>query len=425
MTTAQNDDASHDSLGEELRRLYPGIIEQAQPLDRQQLLAEHPELADELRRLFDRFDTRLAAAGDCASIGARTPAFRGNDLPTIGLAAAAELDPTTAGGAARKEPGPLRLRYFGDYELLFEIARGGMGVVYKARQLKLNRDVAVKMILAGQLASADDVSRFHVEAEAAAHLDHPGIVPVYEVGEHEGCHFFSMGFVEGTSLAAQLAQGPLEPSATAELMVDVCDAIQYAHEQGVIHRDLKPQNILLDKQGRPRVTDFGLAKRVAKDSGLTSDGAVLGTPNYMPPEQAAGHTDKIGPAADVYSLGAVLYTALTGRPPFQAATPVATVMQVIHREPAAPRQLNAVIPRDLETIALKCLEKDPARRYATAGELGNELRRFLAGEPILARPIGPAGRSWRWCRRHPHEASLAAVAALLIAVQLGAAAIRL
>jgi tRNA A-37 threonylcarbamoyl transferase component Bud32 len=308
---------------------------------------------------------------------------------------------------------PIEGRAFGEYELLAEIARGGMGVVYKARQRRLNRTVAVKMILAGELADQEDVKRFLSEAEAAAGLDHPGIVPVYESGEIGGQHFFSMGFVEGESLAALLAAGPLPPKRAAELVAQVADAVEYAHERGVIHRDLKPGNILLDKDGHPRVTDFGLAKRVAGDSGLTRTGQALGTPSYMPPEQASGKLDAIGPPADVYALGAVLYAALTGRPPFQAATPLDTILQLLEREPVNPRHLNADIPPDLETITLKCLEKEPHKRYATAKELADELRRFLRGEPIHARPAGIVERAFKWANRNPAAAAWLAAVPLL------------
>jgi serine/threonine protein kinase len=292
-----------------------------------------------------------------------------------------------------------RMRYFGDYELLEEIARGGMGVVYRARQLTLNRIVALKMILAGQLASEADVRRFYLEAEAAANLDHPAIVPIFEIDQHDGQHYFSMGFVEGTSLAAKLADGPLPPREAAQLLKPIAEAVHYAHEQGVIHRDLKPGNVLLDKQGRPRVTDFGLAKRVQSASDLTGTGQILGTPSYMPPEQAAGKSD-IGPTADVYSLGAVLYAMLTGRPPFQSANVVDTIMQVLEREPVALRQLDSKIDRDLETICLKCLAKDPAHRYTAARELADELGRFLNDQPILARPPGIWEHVTQWARNH-------------------------
>jgi serine/threonine-protein kinase len=276
-----------------------------------------------------------------------------------------------------------------------------MGVVYKARQVSLNRIVALKMILAGQLASDSDVRRFYTEAEAAANLAHPGIVPIYEVGHWEGQHFFSMGYVDGTTLAAEMTRGPLSPARAAEIVMKVAEAVAYAHAQGVIHRDLKPGNVLLDKSDQPHVTDFGLAKRVEGDSNLTATGQVLGTPSYMPPEQAAGRMADIGPASDVYALGAILYALLTGRPPFEAPTALETLTQVLELEPVAPRHLNKNVPRDLQTICLKCVEKEPHRRYASAQELAEDLERFLSGEPILARPLGPLGRYLRWGRRHP------------------------
>ena len=302
------------------------------------------------------------------------------------------------------------------HELLQEIARGGMGIVYKARQVNLNRVVALKMILTGQLAGSDDIKRFYIEAEAAAKLDHQGIVPIFEVGQHEGQHFFSMGFVDGQSLAARLAAGPLPAREAAQLVHDVAKALQYAHEQGVIHRDLKPGNILLDAGGKPRVTDFGLAKLAKVDSELTGTGQILGTPSYMPPEQASGKTDQIGPAADVYALGAILYCLLTGRPPFQAASAMDTLLQVLGQEPIPLRQLNPQVPVDLETIALQCLNKDSSRRYESAKQLAEELERFLEGRPILARPVGTLERSWRWCKRNPVVAGLTAAVALTLIV---------
>ncbi len=328
------------------------------------------------------------------------------------------LDATTP--KAAEEPETRGIRSFGDYEIIRELARGGMGVVFQARQLSLNRAVALKMILSGQLANDTEVLRFHAEAEAAANLDHPAIVPVYEVGQHEGQHYFSMGFVDGKSLAERLADGPLPPREAAALLVQVAEAIEYAHRRGVIHRDIKPANILIDQGGHPRVTDFGLAKKVQGDSGLTGSGQVMGTPSYMPPEQARGERGLVGPAADVYSLGATLYCTLTGRPPFQAATAIETVMMVISDEPVPPRRLNASVPRDLETIALKCLQKDPSRRYATAGEFAGDVGRFLRGEPILARPVGAAERLGKWVRRRPIISGLAALsAAALVCLCVG------
>ncbi|MFP6601757.1 MAG: serine/threonine-protein kinase [Pirellulaceae bacterium] len=310
---------------------------------------------------------------------------------------------------------------FGDYELLEEIARGGMGVVFRARQVKLDRQVALKMILTGKLAGDSDVQRFYTEASSAAALDHPGVVPVYEVGEQNGQHFFSMGFIEGESLAAMIARNPLSPTRSANMLKKITEAMVYAHDEGVIHRDLKPANVLLDKRRDPHISDFGLAKKTTSGSQLTVTGQIIGTPSYMPPEQASGETNLIGPVADVYSLGAILYCCLTGRPPFQAANPMETLRQVVERDPVSPRQLNSQIDQDLDTICLKCLEKDPQRRYATAQDLVDELDRFLNGEPIKARPISALDRSFRWCRRNPVVTTL--VAALTLTFIIGMAGI--
>lgn len=303
----------------------------------------------------------------------------------------------------------------GDYAILEEIARGGMGVVYKARQLSVNRIVALKMMLSGQFAGEEERSRFHLEAEAAGQLDHPNIVPVYEAGTHDGRPFLSMGFVDGLSLRGLLAQGPLAPRDAATMARSMALAVHYAHTKGIVHRDLKPQNVLVDAAGQPRITDFGLAKVLATDSGMTTTGQILGTPSYMPPEQAAGRIDQIGPASDVYSLGATLYNLLTGRPPFQAASTIETIQQVLQKEPVSLVALNSAVPRDLETICLKCLHKEPFRRYESAQALADDLGRFLAGEPIRARPFGALERVWRWCRRKPLAAGLiAASVAILI-----------
>lgn len=312
------------------------------------------------------------------------------------------------------------LKSFGDYEVLAEIARGGMGVVYRARQTRLNRVVAVKMILQGQLASDGDIQRFYSEAEAAARLEHPGIVPIYEVGEHDGQHYFSMGFVDGESLADRVRRGPLPAREAASLVKDVAEAIEYAHQHGIVHRDLKPGNILLTRDGHPRVTDFGLAKAIEHDSGLTASGQVLGTPSYMPPEQAAGRIREVGPLSDLYSLGAVLYCLLVGRPPFQGVTVMETLKHVVESTPVSPRLLNPSVDRDLETICLKCLEKTPAHRLVSAGELAEELRRYLAGEPIRSRRVNAATRLWRWCKRKPLAAALvASVLVLGVAIAAG------
>jgi eukaryotic-like serine/threonine-protein kinase len=312
----------------------------------------------------------------------------------------------------------VKVRYFGDYELLEEIARGGMGVVYKARQISLNRQVALKMILAGHLASSETLKRFHAEAEAAANLQHPNIVAIHEVGEHEGLPYFSMDYIAGSNLNAMVREQPLPPEQTAKYLLAIAEAICYAHQCGILHRDLKPSNIIVDRYDQPQITDFGLAKWIADDSALTGTGEVLGTPSYMPPEQAAAKHLLIGPASDVYSLGAILYALLTGRPPFRAATSADTLRQVQDTEPVAPRLLNPKLPQDLETICLKCLEKEPHHRYGTAALLAEDLRRFLAHKPILARPIGRLARTWRWCRRQPVLAATLGFAALALTVTL-------
>jgi WD40 repeat protein/tRNA A-37 threonylcarbamoyl transferase component Bud32 len=308
---------------------------------------------------------------------------------------------------------------FGDYELLRQIAHGGMGVVYKARQIKLQRVVALKMIRSGHWASPEEVQRFYEEAEAAAQLDHPGIVPIYDFGEREGQHYYSMGYVEGGSLVDLLKEGPLPSRRAAELTQRVAEAVAYAHQRGIIHRDLKPSNVLLDKDGRPKVTDFGLAKRVEGTSHLTVTGQVLGTPNYMSPEQAAGKTEKVGPLADVYALGALLYCLVTARPPFQGVSALETLQQVLEREPVPPRDLNAGVDYDLETICLKCLQKEPGKRYPSATRLAEDLGRLLAGEPIQARRVGPAERLVRWCKRKPALAGAVISAVVLLLAVTG------
>jgi eukaryotic-like serine/threonine-protein kinase len=314
-------------------------------------------------------------------------------------------------------PGPLgTLKYFGDYELLEEIARGGMGIVYRARQKSLDRIVAVKMILAGQLATAADVQRFRAEAAAAAKLQHPNILGIYEVGEHDGRHYFSMEYVEGRNLAELVQEGPLPAARAAAYVKATAEAIHYAHQKGVLHRDVKPSNVLVDPFDQPRVMDFGLAKQVESASDLTLSGQVLGTPNFMPPEQAGGRRREVGVQSDVYGLGAVLFFLLTGRPPFLADSMEATLNAVLNADPVSPRLLNLNVPRDLETVCLKCLEKEPGKRYPTAEQLADELGCFLNGEPIQARPVGQTERLWRWCRRNPGLASTATAALLLFLI---------
>jgi WD40 repeat protein len=310
---------------------------------------------------------------------------------------------------------------FGDYELLEEIGRGGMGVVYRAHQRSLNRIVALKMILAGRFAGPTDVQRFQAEAVTAAHLRHPNIVAVHEVGEREGHHFFSMDYVEGKDLAELAGGQPLPARRAARYLRLIARAIQHAHDQGIIHRDLKPSNVLIDANDQPKVTDFGLAKRSAIDSDLTLTGQVLGSPNFSPPEQARGHSKRVESASDIYSMGAILYFLVTGRPPFLAQSLEQTLHHVLNTEPAAPSLLNPAIPRDLETICLKCLEKEPKRRYQTAQELVDDLGRFENDEPISVRPVSVPEKVWRWCRRNRTLAGLGiAVALLFLAIAVGA-----
>jgi hypothetical protein len=395
MTGDSEGPGSREQRVDEVIARYLDAVAAGQTPDRRALLDAHPDLAEELAAFFADHDGVKHLAG---------PPH-------------APLSTTGSAGTTAAQPAPLEtIRSFGDYELLAEIARGGMGVVYKARQLSLNRVVALKMILAGRLAAPGDVQRFRTEAEAAANLDHPHIIPIYEVGEHEGQHYYSMGFVGGISLGRRLECGPLANGEAAELVQACAEAVQHAHDRGVIHRDLKPANILLDANGRPRITDFGLAKRTDRNQGLTGTRQILGTPRYMAPEQASGANQTVGPAADIYSLGAVLYALLTGRPPFDAPNVMDTLRQVQEQEPLPPTRRNPKTARDLETICLKCLEKQPERRYHSARELADDLGRFLNYEPIHARPVGRARRLAQWLRRRPWMVAAAALGVILLAL---------
>jgi predicted Ser/Thr protein kinase len=390
MNSPSSDNTGREARLDELIAAYLEAVEAGQSPDRDVWLARQPDLADDLRQFFANHD-RMAQVG--APLRAITPVASPTSEAAMLAVASPPADPLLG-----------KVRYFGDYELLEELARGGMGVVYKARQVSLNRIVALKMILSGQFASPLDVQRFRAEAEAAANLDHPNIVPIYEIGEHEGQQYYSMKLVAGHNLGGKMAYWKQHPRGAAQLLATVARAVHFAHRCGILHRDLKPANILLDAEDQPYITDFGLAKRApvpgqgAGAAGLTQSGAVVGTPGYMAPEQAQAKK-VITTAVDVYALGAILYECLTGRPPFQGPTPLDTLLQVLQAEPSPPTDLNPQADRDLSAIALKCLEKDPGGRYPSAEALADDLDRWLNGDPITARQAGFLDRCLRWLRR--------------------------
>lgn len=372
--------------------------------DRSDLYAQHADIADKLVAYYEVSDRLYHLIDACEQSES---------------ALTQSLAPTRDKKKPKRRRTASPARVFADYELIEEIARGGMGVVYKARQQKLNRIVALKMILAGQFADDADVERFYVEAEAAAHLRHPNIVAVHEIGEFEGQHFFSMDFIEGRTLDDLVSENPLTPQRAVGYVQKIAETMQFAHDKGVVHRDLKPSNIIVDKNDEPLIMDFGLAKRTeGEQSQLTMSGVVVGTPSYMSPEQASAKNEEVTARSDVYAIGAILYTLLTDRPPFRAANAFETLRQVLEAEPPSPRVLNPGIPRDLDTICLKCLQKEPHRRYASAQELSEELGRFVAGKPIHARPIGVVQRGWRWCRRNPVVAATTTAALVFLITAL-------
>jgi serine/threonine-protein kinase len=409
MRSETNNLRDREQLLDEVLASYLKAAESGTAGSRDDWLARYPDLAADLAEFFagqDEVDgltapLRAAAAGSSARSGdASAEDTRG------------EQD-VRAGDAVGFS--------FGSYDVLSVLAQGGMGVVYKARQHHPSRLVALKMIRTGPLAAPADVQRFRNETEVIAALDHPHIVPIYEVGEFQDCLYFSMKFLEGGALTAQVSRFTGDPRAAAQLLVAVARAVHYVHQRGVLHRDLKPSNILLDSGGRPHVADFGLAKRMQTDSSLTHSGGVVGTPRYMAPEQAAGQKAQITTATDVYGLGTVLYVLLTGKPPFHGDSVLETLEQVRSREPAPPRSSNPIVDRDLETICLKCLEKEPGRRYASAEAVADELERWLHGEPIQARRAAVWERVRKWIKRRPALAALAAVsAAALVALLCGA-----
>ncbi len=421
MNTDAPDATEREELLDEVVTAYLKAVEAGAAPDRAELLARYPDLAAELTEFFSGED----------EVGCWAAPLRSAARPTPGVEAPATISHWPVRAAPTPVP-EFRLRSLGDYDVLGEVGRGGMGVVFKARQKSLDRVVALKMIRLDHLGSDSDLRRFRNEAEMVAHLDHPNIVPVYDVGECDGQVYFSMKLVEGGSLAEQLHRFRGDPRAAARLVAQVARAVHHAHQRGILHRDLKPSNVLLDADARPYITDFGLAKRLNPGAegdgraGLTLSGVVVGTPSYIAPEQAwptrSGDRVRSGAttAADVYGLGAVLYELLTGRPPFRGPTALDIIQQVVSEEPTAPRQVQPGVPRDLETICLKCLEKGPARRYPSAAELADDLDRFLANESIRARPARAWERGLKWARRRPLAAALVLVsAAALVSLVAG------
>jgi serine/threonine-protein kinase len=388
-----------------------------------ELCRDCPELAEELRKRIEvlRHMYFLVKGNQAVSQSAESRAENAAGNPGTGTwgtgsVSGGEGETWHPPGGAQAPPVP-RPESVPGYEILEELGRGGMGVVYHARQVKLNRPVALKMVLSGAYAGAADVARFTTEAKAVARLLHPHIVQIYEIGEPAGRPFFSLEYVEGGSLDKRTGGAPQPPLWAADLVEKLTRAVHYAHQQGILHRDLKPANVLVAADGTPKITDFGLAKLLDEETGATQSGAVLGTPSYMAPEQAAGRTRALGPAADVYALGAILYELLTGRPPFRGEDALETLHQVCSQEPVPPRRLAPKVPRDLETITLKCLDKEPGRRYGSALALAEDLHRFQTGEPIRARPVGPGRRLFKWVKRRPTAAALWAfgLVALLLA----------
>jgi serine/threonine protein kinase/predicted Zn-dependent protease len=387
----------------------PHLVDSARPTT----VAPHVTRSDLVPTIDSATPTDPQATLDQAGVPAPAPPDPTARLPGWINRGGAEAVDFSLAPQATQEDRPER-KIVAGYEVLGELGRGGMGVVYKARQLGLNRVVALKMVLAGAHAGSEQLARFFIEAEAVASLQHGNIVQIYEVGEVDGLPYFSLEFVDGGPLDKKLAGKPQPPKDAAGLLAALTEGIAYAHRQGVIHRDIKPANILLTSDGIPKVTDFGLAKRLETDSGQTKSGTLMGTPNYMAPEQAAGKTKEVGPLSDQYALGAVLYEMLTGRPPLVGTTILETLDLVQNKEPLPPSRLQPGVPRDLETICLKCLQKEPAKRYSSTDALADDLRRYLHDRPIQARPVSRTERAWRWCKRNPRSALLTSLAVLLL-----------
>lgn len=362
-------------------------------------------------------DAVRESARICPDCGASIPSDAPAGLCIACVLALAQQEPEFGndGSASARN---LATRKIGNYDLLREIGRGGMGVVYEARQRSLNRTVALKLILAGEFASEAAVARFREEAELIASLSHPNIVPVFEIGEHQGFHFYSMKLIAGPSLAERIAVNASAAQSTlresAALIAKIARAVHFAHQRGIIHRDLSPENVLLEDGGEPCVTDFGMARLLDRDRSLTQTRVILGRPDYMAPEQTDSNGQHLTTACDIFSLGAILYELITGRPPFAAASPLSTLERVRNAEPVAPSRLNRSVDRDLETISLKCLSKDPGARYESAASLADDLERWMRGEPILARPVNALEASWKWIRRHPTKSALLGVGVLAV-----------
>jgi eukaryotic-like serine/threonine-protein kinase len=398
MSDTDRNQADESQAGDEsLVNVLDQYVEALQGYDadsRSQMLIRHPELGRLLKCLdsLEMLAPREPAEGDKSDADAPTIVSSSDNLEAAAAAVAEAASFRTDAGSAGHVAGGTR---FGQYELRKELGRGGMGVVYLARQTELDRVVALKMILSSRLASEEDVRRFHAESKAAARLQHPNIVGIHDAGQQLGQHYFAMDYIDGPNLAEWVRRDNPTIEQRVECLAAVARAADYLHAQGIVHRDLKPSNILVDRSGRPFVTDFGLARVFNSDSRQTQTGTIIGTPSYMPPEQAAGRLAEISPRSDVYSLGAILYELLCGRPPFQRDNPLDVLVEVLEGEPDRPTQVNKKVPRELELVCLKCLEKAPEKRYDSARELADDLDRYLRGESVTAKPANV----WQWLRR--------------------------
>ena len=383
--------------------------ERGEPFDEVRCLRDHPELAEELREFFQLHQSARTAF-EVSSLNVARP--RTSSPPKT-----LPLSDRSAWSWNRVADAEFPLS-FGPYDLIEEINRGGMGIVYRATHRDLGRTVALKVLRAGEMATPEEIRRFRTEVLASTALQHPHIIPTFDAGTEHGLFYLTMAFIEGEDLESIIRRGPIDPLQAGQWLLKITDAVDYAHQQKIIHRDIKPSNILLDGSGEPFLADFGLAHRMSADEGLTVTGQLLGTPAYMPPEQASGKARNLSPSIDIYSLGAVLYACLTGQPPFSGLTPFEVLLQVVDRQPPAPRQLNKRCPITLESICLKAMDKNPEQRYSTARELANDLRRFIRGEPIDFPKPTFTRRLTTWWRREPillsHLAALTTVSIVVL-----------